>query len=295
MLLLTSTSDLLQLITGSAVNVDVHASWVDFSGTTVTPGRTNTKITTAATSTIVAAPAASTQRNVKTLHIENVHASSSVLVTLQHTDGTNVIILEKVTLLAGEGIAYVEGQGFELIDANGITKTSNTLTNPNNFSTAAQTPTAATLTQLTGSSITVPSGKLRIGTMFQWTFDIVKTAAGTATSAYHVRVGTNNSTADAAVLTFTKPAGTAVVDTGRIVIEAIVRGPLSASCIMAGTFQLVHNLQITGHAVIPGVVVNVVSAAFDATVAGLFVSLSCTTGASDAITTQAMQADSINL
>ncbi len=123
MLLLVSTADKLQLITGSAVTVDCHASWVDYNGTTVTPGRTNTKITTAATTDVVAAPGAGTQKNVKTLHICNVHASSSVLITVQHTDGTNVIKIEEITLLAGERLSYMDGRGWRLVDTNGVEKT----------------------------------------------------------------------------------------------------------------------------------------------------------------------------
>jgi hypothetical protein len=126
MLLLTSTSDKIQVITGQAVNVDVHASYLDLASGTVTAGRTNTKISTATTTDVVASPGASTTRNVKTLHIANVHASSSVTVTLQHTDGTNVIQIESVTLLAGERIAYREGIGTRVVDANGQEKT-----NPN--------------------------------------------------------------------------------------------------------------------------------------------------------------------
>lgn len=162
-------------------------------------------------------------------------------------------------------------------------------------STSSQSLSAATLTQLTGSSLAVPSGKLRIGTYFRWMFDITKTAAGTASSAYHVRIGTNNTTSDTAILTFTKPAGTGVADTGIIIITAIVRGPLSASCIMTGNFQLTHNLSSTGHATIPCVGINVVSSSFDATVANLFVSLSATTGASDAITIQCLTAEAYSL
>jgi len=64
MLLLTSTSDIVRLITGAAAStIEVHTSYVDVNGTTITPGRTNTRITTATTTTIVASPAASTQRN----------------------------------------------------------------------------------------------------------------------------------------------------------------------------------------------------------------------------------------
>ena len=68
MLLLNSTSDILRLITGAAAStIDVHASYVDLNGTTVTAGRKNTRITTATTTTVVAAPGASTARNVKSL------------------------------------------------------------------------------------------------------------------------------------------------------------------------------------------------------------------------------------
>jgi hypothetical protein len=122
MLLLTSTSDKLQIITSAAVNVDVHASYVDYNGTTVTPGRLNSKISTATTTDVVGAPGSGTQRNVKTLHVHNIHASSSVIVTIQHTDGTNVIKLEEVTLLAAERVSYVEGQGFRVFDVNGVAK-----------------------------------------------------------------------------------------------------------------------------------------------------------------------------
>jgi len=225
---------------------------------------------------------------VKELTIRNKHASLATDVTVVIDVSATDYEIFKVNLAAGETLEYIEGIGwFEIAPAISPVAP--------NYSVAAQTPTAATLTQLTGSSIAVPPGKLRIGTIFQWWFDITKTAAGLASSAYHVRVGTANSTADTAVLTFTKPAGTAVIDAGLIYIEAVVRGPLSASCIMAGHFQMTHNLQITGHAVIPCVDVTVVSAGFDATVANLFVSLSCTTGASDAITTQVMIAEPFNL
>lgn len=164
-----------------------------------------------------------------------------------------------------------------------------------NYSVAAQTPSATTATVLTGSAITIPTGKLQIGTLFRWTFDITKTGAGTATSAYTVNLGTAGTTADTAILSFTKPAGTAVADAGQIVITAVVRGPLSASCVMAGHFQLTHNLAATGHAQIPCVDVTTVSSTFDATTAGLIATVQCTTGASDAVTTQLVIAEAYNL
>lgn len=120
MILLTSTSDLIQVITGQAVTtIDVHASFMDYASGTVTPGRTNTRITGAATTTGVGSPGASTQRNVKSLTIFNEHATSSCTITIQHTDGTNIAVLFKYTLLAGETIQYFDTLGFQVLDSAG--------------------------------------------------------------------------------------------------------------------------------------------------------------------------------
>lgn len=294
MIILAST-DALQVVSNAAATLDILASWVDLKADgsgDPSIGRTVTAITTATTTSIVAAPAATWVRNVKEITIRNKHVTLATDVTVVIDISATDYELIKVNLAAGETLEYIEGIGWFEIAA---------LISPvaPNFSVAAQTPAAATLTQLAGSSIAVPSGKLRIGTIFRWRFDIVKTAAGTATSAYHVRVGVNNTTADAAILTFTKPLGTAVADNGIIQIDAVIRGPLSSACIMAGIFEMRHNLISTGHNTTrahatPEISV-VVSSGFDATVAGLFVSLSCTTGASDAITIQVMIAEALNL
>ena len=107
MLLLTTTSDVIRVVTGSVADIKVHASWVDNAAGVITPGRTNTAaITTAATTTVVAAPAASTQRNVKHLNITNNHASASSQVTVEHFDGTTAEQLMGVTLLAGENLVF---------------------------------------------------------------------------------------------------------------------------------------------------------------------------------------------
>lgn len=107
MLLLASTSDLLRVVTGSAADIEVHASFVDHNAGTITPGRTNTaSITTATTTTVVASPGSSTQRNVKHLNITNNHASASSVVTVEHTDGTNVVELMSFTLLPGENMLF---------------------------------------------------------------------------------------------------------------------------------------------------------------------------------------------
>jgi len=164
-----------------------------------------------------------------------------------------------------------------------------------NFSTTSQAPAATTRTYLTGSALSIPTGKLQIGTCFRWTMSVTKTGAGTAASTYDICVGTAGTTADTARVSFTKPAGTAAADEGTITITCICRGPLSGSGIFVGQFTMTHNLSATGHATIPCVAVNTVSAAFDVTVANLIVGVCVTSGASDALTFQLVQSEAWNL
>jgi hypothetical protein len=125
LLLLTSTSDLIQVVTGSAVtSMNVQASFVDWDGTVTTPGRKNTNITAQATTTVVAAPGSNVQRNVKSLSIYNAHASTSNSITLQHYDGSTTSILVVYTLLAGETLYYVEAGYWAVLDVSGKCKIS---------------------------------------------------------------------------------------------------------------------------------------------------------------------------
>jgi hypothetical protein len=120
MLLLTSTSDLVRLVTGSAAStIEVHASYVDVSGTTITPGRTNTRITTATTTSIVGSPGAGTQRNVKGLYITNNSTGTNCDVAVQHTDGTNSVELMQFVLLPGENMTFNEEGGWRHRDRSG--------------------------------------------------------------------------------------------------------------------------------------------------------------------------------
>ena len=188
MLLLASTSDKIRLKTGSATNIDVHASWVD-GVSSVTPGRTNTPITTATTTDIVGAPGSSTYRTVKTITIRNRDASTSNAVTVIHTDGTNAMELYKCTLFAGYTLHYHEGAGFWVTDnyggnvfneqTNGIPAATNStnlvalgsdVTNNNG--------TANTIADVTGLSFSVTAAQT-----YYFRFQIDYTAAATTTGS----------------------------------------------------------------------------------------------------------------
>lgn len=161
-----------------------------------------------------------------------------------------------------------------------------------NANTADVAVAAATSVYLTGSSIAVPVGKLRIGTVFKWSLTFSKTAAGVATRQHFLRIGTAGTTADAAIITHTSPVPTAVTDQGILEIVAVIRGPLSASCILASSWFFAH--ATTGSTGLSSVneveVQQITSAAFDATTANLIVGLSCTTGASEVLTYQVVTA-----
>jgi len=124
MRLLVSTSDKIQVITASAVtSILMRADYVDMSGSSVTPGRNNEAAVNSATTTdLVDPPASSTYRTVLGASIRNSHASSSNAITIQHTDGTNVVEEIKYTLLAGESMILTELGEWKIYDANGNLK-----------------------------------------------------------------------------------------------------------------------------------------------------------------------------
>lgn len=109
MLLLNSTSDVVRVVTSAAANsIDCHASWMDTNGTTVTPGRQNTIITTATTTTIVPSPGSGVTRNLKGLYITNDSSGTYCIVSVDHFDGTNQVELISFILLPGENLGYRE-------------------------------------------------------------------------------------------------------------------------------------------------------------------------------------------
>ncbi len=152
-----------------------------------------------------------------------------------------------------------------------------------NYSSTDQLPVAATRTYIAGSALAIPLDGLVAGATLRWSFNMTKTAAGSATSTFDICFGTAGTTADTAQVSFTKPVGTAAIDEGYVVIEAVVKS-VSSTGVVLGEFVLLHNLAATGHATIPTVVVHAVSSGFDNTTSGLIAGVCITTGASDAIT-----------
>jgi hypothetical protein len=268
MLLLTVTTDLFEIVTSAAATLDVHASFVDLSGATVTPGRQNTAITTAATTTVVAAPAASTVRNLKALTARNKHATLATDVTLRFNQNGTSYEIYKVTLKAGETLEYAEDYGFYVSQGPSA---------PNRTYTTADQAITTADTFITGSQLLLPAGRsLAVGTILQWKFAITK-SAGTGTPAWSVRFG-SGVIGDTARLTFTHGvAQTGVADNAVVEIRAIVRS-IGGAGVVSGSFNLDHNLAATGFATTAHVTLAVTSAGFDtAAVTGMGVSVAAGT------------------
>lgn len=154
-------------------------------------------------------------------------------------------------------------------------------------------------TYLAGSAITIPTaGGWKVGTQINWTFDMVKTAAGSAAFAIIVRMGTLGTTGDAAILTLTYGAGTNVVDTGLFGVEVVFRTVGSGtSAVIQGVTQCPHALAATGlHSTGVsgwGAIIGT-SAGFNSTTQTI-IGLSVSGGASFSGTNTLVQASALNI
>jgi hypothetical protein len=162
-----------------------------------------------------------------------------------------------------------------------------------NWNTADVVANAAD-TYLAGSSLIVPQHLLQAGATFKWKFVATKTAAGVATPIWIIRVGTAGTVADAARVTLTGPAQTAVIDAAEIEISAILRNT-GAAGVLAASLRMVHNLATTGFAVAQAPVLQVTSAGFDTTLANLIVGVSVNPGAAGVWTHQVVTAEMANM
>ena len=101
--ILSDTGTTLTLVTGSAVSTDYVIDYVDHTSTTFSPLSGRGNVTTAETTTILAAPAASTTRQVKSIKITNRHESSSQTVQV-------FVVASAVSYALSKNIALAAGQ-----------------------------------------------------------------------------------------------------------------------------------------------------------------------------------------
>jgi hypothetical protein len=187
MITLTATTHILELTTGSATNIDVAVSYADHTTTGATLGDQQTLITTATTTTILSAPGASTQRQVKYISILNTSASNNAITLKKDISGTEYDLFT-VTLGQSERLEYLDGQGFRVYASTGAIKTSqNQGANAISSSISAtvlsadvtnNNAVANTIADVTGLSFPVTNGN-----SYWFRFIIRYTAAATTTGS----------------------------------------------------------------------------------------------------------------
>ena len=124
--LLTATTEILELTTSSTSSTDYTVSYVDHTSSTFTPGSTQGNITTATTTTILSAPAASTQRQVKLITVRNKGTASQTVILKKDISGTEYFITGAVSLFPGDFLTLDSNGDFNVISSGGTSRVSNT-------------------------------------------------------------------------------------------------------------------------------------------------------------------------
>lgn len=187
MIALTATNQTLEINTASASNIDVIVSYTDHTSTGGTLGSQDTLITTATNTTILSAPASSTQRQVKMISINNTSATTNTVIVKKDIGGTEYDIIRAV-LSENERLEYTDMLGWEVYANSGGRKSSiNQGNSPTSTSISANVlasdvinnnATANTIQDVTGLSFPVVNGKT-----YWFQFQIQYTSAATTTGS----------------------------------------------------------------------------------------------------------------
>jgi hypothetical protein len=116
--LILESTDALEVVTTTTAGIDYGCSWTDNTATAFTPGKSAGAISTAATTTVVAAPAGSTQRSVQNCMLRNTSSTASNSLTLQRDVSAADRTLYSVTLAPGEAVVFT-GERFFRYSASG--------------------------------------------------------------------------------------------------------------------------------------------------------------------------------
>lgn len=126
MIILDSTTKTLEVTTSSTSSTDYYISYADITSSTFTAGDVNGNISTATTTTVLSAPAASTQRQVKFISIVNKGSAAQSITVKIDISGTERVLTPTIILAAGESYSYSQDTGWTVVNKNGLLKTNAT-------------------------------------------------------------------------------------------------------------------------------------------------------------------------
>jgi len=121
--LLTATTEIIELTTSTTASTDYTVSYVDHTSSTFTPGSTQGNITTATTTTILSAPAASTQRQVKLITVRNKGTASQTVILKKDISGTEYFLTGTITLNVNDTLILDSNGEYSVKNASGATRT----------------------------------------------------------------------------------------------------------------------------------------------------------------------------
>lgn len=239
MMLLSATTDKLQVVTSAAGYVVVVASYVDRDQTTFAVGladRQLTTITTATTTDIIAAPASGKTRNVKQLTIRNAHATVENDVTVLFNANATLYEIHKTTLQPGECLEFIEGVGFVSLAAtlSNLNLTTAELSQGQRvLKSDAGRAAVATFLTITGTAYYIYVGRIvRASTVAFCEFHVTTAGAGAQTAEIGLFSSTNPPNKSGQTLT--KIVATGTVDS--VTTTGVKRNTTTfARAISAGT------------------------------------------------------------
>ncbi len=234
-MIIQQTTDIIDVITDAAINVDVHCSWIDNVAGSITPGRANTLISTATTTTVCPAPG-SNYRNMRTLNIRNRDTGTSVNVTVRHNiSGGNVVELHKTLLKPGEMLSYIEGVGFFQYQADNTNRLITSM-EPDESQRIFQPScngVSGTFLTISGTAYYVYIGRAAVDVTIKF-LELQVTTAGAGSQTAEFGLFTSPAPPNKSAQTLTKLAATGTV--GSLTATGVVRNTSSfAQLVPAGS------------------------------------------------------------
>lgn len=187
MIVLSQTTDKLEVVLKTAVTsaqLRCVSCWRDIDTTTYTPGRTVVNTNSTTDVSLVAAPAASTQRVIDFVNIYNFD-SVAADVTVKFDANSTEYILAIVALSPGERLEYSNDHGWRVFTTQGALKASQDAPVSTQMSVVVlgsdvvnANSSANTIADVTGLSFSVTSGEI-----YYFEFIIPYTSAATTTGS----------------------------------------------------------------------------------------------------------------
>jgi hypothetical protein len=171
-----TTKSIVVAMSGAAAttNPDFTAAYADNNGTTFTEGSNDGALNGTSSVTLVAAPAASTRRTVKSITIEN-KDTAAVTLTVSYNNNSTLRTVAKFTLQVGDTWTFtgtydtngnlkstIGGGTMALQNANSVVITGGTIDNVTYTNSNISGTTGTTVTFATSSLPLVPEGYLTI-------------------------------------------------------------------------------------------------------------------------------------